>query len=83
MKQLGNLAIVCAQRPEVLMQIHGGIVTVHVGCGPERASLHTAWDDDAGVSHIVYELNFGKYREMKPEWYRLVLSAKERKWQHD
>lgn len=49
MKQLGNLAIVCAQRPEVLMQIHGGIVTVHVGCGPERASLHTAWDDDAGV----------------------------------
>ena len=65
MKQLGNLAIVCAQRPEVLMQIHGGIVTVHVGCGPERASLHTAWDDDAGVSRIVHELNFGKYREMK------------------
>jgi len=65
MKQLGNLAIVCAQRPEVLMQIHGGIVTVHVGCGPERASLHTQWDDDAGVSRIVHELNFGKYREMK------------------
>ena len=65
MKQLGNLAIVCAKRPEVLMQIHGGIVTVHVGCGPERASLHTQWDDDAGVSCIVPELNFGKYREMK------------------
>ena len=65
MKQLGNLAIVCAQRPEVLMQIHGGIVTVHVGCGPERASLHTQWDDDAGASRIVHELNFGKYREMK------------------
>ena len=65
MKQLGNLAIVCAQRPEILMQIHGGIVTVHVGCGPERASLHTAWDDDAGVSCIDHELNFGKYREMK------------------
>ena len=65
MKQLGNLAIVCAQRPEVLMQIHGGIVTVHVGSGPERASLHTAWDDDTGVSRIVHELNFGKYREMK------------------
>lgn len=65
MKQFGNLAIVCAQRPEVLMQIHGGIVTVHVGCGPERASLHTQWDDDAGVSRIVHELNFGKYREMK------------------
>ena len=23
MKELGNLAIVCAQRPDVLMQIHG------------------------------------------------------------
>ena len=24
MKQIGNLAIVCAQRPDVLMQIYGG-----------------------------------------------------------
>ena len=34
MKQLGNLAIVCAKRPEVLMQIYGGEVAVHVGTGP-------------------------------------------------
>lgn len=31
MKQLGNLSIVCAQRPDVLMQIYGGQVSVHVG----------------------------------------------------
>ena len=36
MKQLGNLAIVCAKRPEVLMQIYGGDVAVHVGAGPDR-----------------------------------------------
>ena len=57
MKQLGNLAIVCAQRPEVLMQIHGGIVTVHVGCGPERgendqlvriktSNMYDDWDSE-------------------------------------
>ena len=34
MKQIGNLAIVCAQRPDVLMQIYGGTVSIHVG---ERA----------------------------------------------
>lgn len=33
MKQLGNLSIVCAQRTDVLMQIYGGQVSVHVGKG--------------------------------------------------
>lgn len=61
MKQLGNLAVVCARRPEVLMTLHGGKVTVYVGSGPEREVLHTAWDNDAEIGHIVHELNFGKY----------------------
>ena len=30
MKQLGNLAIICAQRPELLMQLRGGLVSVQV-----------------------------------------------------
>ena len=61
MKQLGNLAIVCARRPEVLMQLHNSEVVVFVGAGPERATLHTAWDNDAEIDRIVHELNFGKY----------------------
>lgn len=62
MKQLGNLAIVCAKRPEVLMQIYGGKVTVHVGTGPDRAVMFTAWDNDAEITHIIHELNFGRYK---------------------
>jgi len=62
MKQLGNLAIVCAKRPEVLMQLHGGEVAVHVGAGPDRAVLFTAWDNDEEISRIIHELNFGKYK---------------------
>lgn len=65
MKQLGNLALVCACRPEVLLQLHGGTVSVHVGAGPERAVLHTEWDNDAEIEGIIRELNFGKYRERK------------------
>lgn len=61
MKQLGNLAIVCAQRPEVLMQLHDGKVSVYVGAGPERTVLHTSWDNDTQISRIIHELNFGKY----------------------
>ena len=63
MKQLGNLAIICARRPEVLMQLYGGTVSVFVGAGPERAALSAPWDDDSKISHIIYELNFGKHRE--------------------
>ena len=62
MKQLGNLAIVCAKRPEVLMQIHGGEVAVHVGADPDRAVMFTAWDNDAEITRIIHELNFGKYK---------------------
>ncbi len=65
MKQLGNLAVVCARRPEVLMQVHGGEVSVHVGAGPERTVMHTTWDNDTEISRVIYELNFGKYREKK------------------
>lgn len=47
MKQLGNLALVCAQRPATLLQIQDGIVAVFVGSGPEREVLSASWDDDA------------------------------------
>ena len=50
MKQLGNLAIVCAQRSDVLLEIHGG-----------QNTLCISWDDDCFIQHIIHELNFGKY----------------------
>ena len=61
MKELGNLAIVCAHRPDVLMQIYDGTVTVHVGAGSQRTALHTDWGNDEEIRRIVHELNFGKY----------------------
>lgn len=63
MKELGNLAVVCARRPDVLMQIYDGTVTVHMGAGHERETLHSAWDNDAEIRRIVSELNFGKFAE--------------------
>ena len=62
MKQLGNLAMVRAGRPETLMQIYGGQVSVFIGTGPERTVLSTNWDDDEKIGHIIHELNFGKFR---------------------
>lgn len=63
MKQLGNLALVCARRPSVLMQIHDGEVAVHVGTGPDRTTLRAASNDDAAISAIIRELNFGRYAQ--------------------
>lgn len=61
MKQLGNLAIVCAKRPDILMQIYNKQVCVHIGSGPERTTLSAAWDDDAAIQRIISDLNFGQY----------------------
>lgn len=65
MKQLGNLALVCARRPETMLQLYGGQVAVFVGTGPERAVLSAAWDDDEEISRMIHELNFGIYSGRK------------------
>lgn len=65
MKQLGNLAIVCAQHPDVLMQIYGGTVSVHIGKGPEWTTLSASWDDDEMIQQLIHELNFGRYAPQK------------------
>ncbi len=67
MKQLGNLAIVCAQRQDVLLQVLNGSITVYVGCGPAKATLHADWNDDQQISNIVHELNFGRLKEDNDE----------------
>ncbi len=67
MKQLGNLAIVCARRPDVLIQLYEGIVSVHIGTGPCRSSVSAKWDDDRAIEKIVHELNFGRYAEERKE----------------
>lgn len=63
MKQLGNLAIVCAQRSDVLLQILNGNATVFVGSGPDRKSITTDWGDDRKIAELIQELNFGSLSE--------------------
>lgn len=63
MKQLGNLAIVCAKRPDVLLQIYDGYVSVHAGVGTERRTMLARWEDDEAISGFICELNYGRYAE--------------------
>ena len=63
MKQLGNLALVCANRNDILLQIYNGVATVHAGEGPDRETLTADWTDDTTVSKIIHELNFGKFQK--------------------
>lgn len=67
MKQLGNLAIVCATKKDVLLQIHNGVVSVHYGAGPTRETATVKWDDDVAIREIVKELNFGDSAEYRKE----------------
>lgn len=63
MKQLGNLALVCARRKNTLLQVLNGEVSVHTGRGPSEAALVADWNNDEQISEIIRELNFGKYKE--------------------
>jgi len=69
LKQLGNLAIVCAKRPEVLMQLYEHKGVLYLGQGPERETLQAPWDDDVKISEMIRELNFGKYAVRKEQVY--------------
>jgi hypothetical protein len=60
MKQLGNLVIVCAQRPNTLFQLFDGIATVSVGEGSARRTYCAEWHDNAKIANIINELNFGE-----------------------
>ena len=63
MKQIGNLAIICASKNDVLFQLLDGQVTVYVGQGPARTSMSAHWADDTKINNMIYELNFGRCAE--------------------
>ena len=63
MKQLGNLAVVCAKRKDATLQVQGGVATVHIRYGADKALLCAAWEDDAAIVDMIHELNFGRYSE--------------------
>ena len=53
MKQLGNLAIICAQRRSLLLQIWGGTVCVFVDTASGRDVLSARWNNDAEINRII------------------------------
>ena len=69
MKQLGNLALVCANRSDVLLQIQRGTVCFSIGMGTQMETISLAWDDDEKITALVRELNFGRYQNTETGGY--------------
>jgi len=61
MKELGNLAVVCAKRKGMLLQIYDGAISVHIETEVGRKVVVASWDDDAAISELIHDLNFGTY----------------------
>lgn len=59
MKQIGNLAIVCARRKDVTLRIEQGRVMVLLDGTYAPTAFFTDWDDDDTILSIIHELNFG------------------------
>ena len=59
MKQLGNLAIVCAQRKDVTLRIEQGRVLVMLDGTYASTAFSADWDDDETILSVINELNFG------------------------
>ncbi len=63
MKQLGNLAIICARRADITMTTQSGMVSVRSDSTGETMS--SPWDDDKKIERIIHEVNFGTFREKR------------------
>lgn len=63
MKQLGNLAIICANRADVALVVQYGKFTVYMDRAPETPVMCADWDDDGTIGNMVFDLNYGKYKE--------------------
>lgn len=60
MKQIGNLAIVCARRKDVTLRIEQGRVMVLLSGTYAPAAFSAYWDNDETILSIIHELNFGR-----------------------
>ena len=60
MKQLGNLAIVCAQRKDVTLRIEQGRAMVLLDGAYAPTAFSAEWDDDETILSVIHELNFGQ-----------------------
>lgn len=60
-KQIEILAVLCAKRMDVLMQIYDGHVCVYVETNPDCRAMVARWDDDAAIAGFIHELTFGQY----------------------
>ena len=65
MKQLGNLAIICAKRQDVTLSLSKGTARVSIE-GTDRV-LNAPWDADDKIEMIIHELNFGNYSNKRME----------------
>lgn len=63
MKQLGNLAIVCAGRRDVILTLADGKVTVTAGKAADSKTKSARWDDETAILKIIHALNFGNMAE--------------------
>ena len=63
MKQLGNLAIVCAKRPDVTFLMERGQIKVVAYHRGGYQTMIANWDDDARIEEMDHQLNFGRYAE--------------------
>lgn len=69
MKQLGNLAIVCVRRSDVLLKIQSGIICLYIGTEPQQEAISLSWDDDVKIMELIQKLNFGQYAEKGGKMY--------------
>lgn len=63
MKQIGNLAIVCARRPDIVMTTKDG--TVFIRSRVTGESMSAPWDSDKKIEAIIHEVNFGAFGERR------------------
>lgn len=66
MHQLGNLALICAKRNDVILTVHKWLIGVNIR-NKEETTYLILWDDEEKISNLIHELNFGAYAPKEKE----------------
>ena len=63
MKQIGNLAIVCARRKDVTLRIERGRVMVLLDGTYAPTAFSANWDDDETILSVIHEMKTEEWQE--------------------
>jgi hypothetical protein len=64
-KELGNLAVICAGRKDVMLMLYEGAALLFIGKPPDCKAFRADCSNEKKIEGLIHELNFGTLSERR------------------